>query len=392
MRQSKVLLNTFLIGLILFLGGCGSTKNRSFGGGSLIPKVEKTSFSALPGWQSDKGTPQAYAAFKKSCKVLLRKKSSQPLGLGTEARDWRPVCQEALRHTLQSPQGVRSFFEKHFIPYRVTDNGNPEGLFTGYYESSLKGSLKKTRKYRYPLYRKPPELVLSQGKKRTWGRLKWGRIVPYYDRAAIDNGALDGKGLELVWVDDHVETFFLHVQGSGRINLPNGKVMRVSYAASNGHPFVSIGRKLIENNVMDVKNISMQSIRKWMARCPRKGIKLMHKNPSYIFFREVKGADGPIGCMGVGVTAGRSMAIDKRWLPMGAPLWFDGYHPSNYINERRLMIAQDTGGAIKGVVRGDFFWGFGKKAMQKAGKMRSKGQYYILIPERASISRKYLLK
>jgi len=360
-----------------------------------VLKVEPTTFYALPDWQQDEGLSQAFVAFKKSCPVFLKKKASTEVGLGTTADDWHPVCQKALEMTrVYSLSEIRTFFEEHFTPYHVTDEGNPEGLFTGYYESSLNGSLKKTRRFWYPLYKKPPELVLSQGTEKKWGVLSWGRVAPYHDRAAIDNGALEGKGLELLWVDDPVEAFFLHVQGSGRVNLPNGRVVRVNYAASNGHPFISIGKELIKDNIMDVKDVSMQSIRDWMARCPEKARTLMHRNPSYVFFREVKGLaeDGPIGCIGVPVTEGRTMAIDRRWLPMGAPLWFDGYHPDNYIQERRLMIAQDTGGAIRGAVRGDFFWGYGKEAMEKAGKMKSKGQYYIFLPKEASVSRQYLLE
>lgn len=392
MRHSRLFLTVWVFVPLFLLGGCGSLRR---GGRVPVFKIEETSFHALPDWQHDEGIFQALVAFKKSCGVLLKKKPQEEIGLGTRASDWHPVCRKALDcKEIFSPEQTRQFFEEHFTPYRVSDDGNPEGLFTGYYESSLNGSRHKTHKYWYPLYKKPPELLLSQGKEKKWGVLSWGKIVPYYDRAAIDNGALEGKGLELVWVDDPVEAFFLHVQGSGRINLPDGKVMRVNYAASNGHPFFSIGRDLIQNNIMDTKDVSMQSIRAWMARSPEKARTLMHKNPSYVFFREVesKAEDGPIGCMGVPVTAGRTLAIDRRWLPMGAPLWFDGCHPDNYIQERRLMIAQDTGGAIRGAVRGDFFWGFGKEAMEKAGKMKSKGQYYVLIPKEASVSLKYVLK
>ncbi len=392
-RPDLIFFYVLLLAIGLVLSGCGASKPRR---SSYVkpsqnkPRLEKVDFYALPWWQQDQGSPQAYDAFKRSCAVLLKKKPNAAMGLGTTGRDWHQVCRIAGRHTLKDPKRVRAFFEKNFIPYRVSDNGDPEGLFTGYYESSLNGSLKKTWRYKYPLYRKPPELIMSVGdNQKKWGVLKWGRIVPYHDRASIDKGAIQNRGLELVWVDDFVEAFFLHVQGSGRIKLPDGKVMRVSYAASNGHPFRSIGKYLMENNIMDVKNISMQSIRAWMKRDPKKALWLMHQNPSYVFFREIKGAIGPIGCMGVPVVPGRSMAIDKRWLPMGAPIWFDGFHPHNHINERRLMVAQDTGGAIRGVVRGDFFWGFGKSAMERAGKMRSKGQYYVLIPKGAWIERRY---
>lgn len=376
---------------VLLLTSCGGGRRPYVKPSQNKPKIQPVSFYALPWWQIDKGSPDAYRAFQRSCDVILKKNPNTAMGLGTTAAEWHQVCRIAKRHTFKTPQSVRHYFETNFIPYRVTDNGDPVGLFTGYYESSLKGSLQKTWRYKYPLYRKPPELLMDMNNQdRKWGVLKWGRIVPYHDRAAIDRGAISKRGLELVWVDDFIEAFFLHVQGSGRITLPDGKVMRVSYAASNGHPFRSIGQYLMENNIMDVKNISMQSIREWMSRDPKKALWLMHKNPSYVFFREIKGAIGPIGCMGVPVVPGRSMAIDKRWLPMGAPLWFDGFHPDNHINERRLMIAQDTGGAIRGVVRGDFFWGYGTSAMERAGKMRTKGQYYVLLPKNSRVHAQYL--
>lgn len=353
-------------------------------------KVSVHSFEALPDWQQDHAIHEAFEAFKKSCPVLLKMPTHKPVGLGTAAGDWHSVCRKALALEPKNNKEIYTFFENHFIPYRVSNDGNHEGLFTGYYESELHGSRVKTDRFHYPLYKKPPEVVVSADKNKRWGRLSWGSIVPYYDRRDIDKGALEGRHLELVWVDDPIEAFFLHVQGSGRVRLPDGSIMRVGYAGQNGHPFVAIGKKLIERRALDSKKVSMQSIREWMASNPEESLKLMHENPSYIFFREITEKDGPIGCMGIAVTPGRTMAVDRRIWPMGAPLWFDGAHPDNSINIRRLMIAQDTGGAIRGAVRGDFFWGYGKNAQEQAGKMKIKGQYYVLLPKDARVHPSYL--
>ncbi len=380
MRPHRFFLVT--VGLLL-LGACSRSPQ--------VPllKITPSSFYALPDWQQDHDIIDGFRAFCKSCPVLLKMPANRPVGLGTNAGDWHPACRKALELHPKSAQEVRDFFETYFTPYKASDNGNHEGLFTGYYESELHGSRVRSEKYAYPLYRKPSDLVMSEADKK-WGRFSWGRLIPYYDRASIDEGALEGQGLELVWVDDPVEAFFLHIQGSGRVNLKEGGVMRVGYAGVNGHPFIPIGRKLAEGGYMDLKDVSMQSIRKWMKDNPKRARELMHQNPSYVFFREIPG-DGPIGCMGIPVTPKRSMAVDKRIFPMGAPIWFDGYHPDNHFNHRHLMVAQDTGGAIRGAVRGDFFWGFGKEAMEQAGKMKSKGQYYIFLPKAASPAKHHTL-
>jgi len=291
-----------------------------------------------------------------------------------------------------APASARRFFEDWFTAYRVSDAGNPNGLFTGYYEPLLNGSLQRTARYSVPLYRKPGDLVsvnlgdFSQdlkGKQIT-GRLSGNRLVPYAERAAIERGALQGKNLELLWVDDPVDAFFLQIQGSGQVRLPDGRIVRVGYAGKNGQPYFAIGRDLVARGILTRENVSLQTIRAWLEANPGEAQALMNKNRSYVFFRSVQGA-GPIGAQGVPLTPDHSMAVDRRFIPLGAPLWLDTTDPlMPGVPLRRLVIAQDTGGAIKGVVRGDLFWGAGDRAREGAGKMKQPGRYYILLPRAAT--------
>jgi len=211
------------------------------------------------------------------------------------------------------------------------------------------------------------------------GRLENGQLKPYYSRAAIDDGALAGRNLELVWVTDPIDAFFLQIQGSGRIRLSDGSLMRVGYAGQNGHSYFAIGRDLIRRGVMTSETISLQAIDAWLRDHPDEAPALMNRNPSYVFFRRL---DGPIvGAQGVPLTPGRSLAVDRAYYPLGLPLWLDAEHPIDPNTRiRRLMIAQDTGGAIKGPVRGDYFWGHGRDAREKAGRMKSRGQMFVLVP------------
>ncbi len=258
---------------------------------------------------------------------------------------------------------AREFFEKGFIPFAVTDYGNAEGLFTGYYEIELNGSRQRHGRFQTPLYRKPSDL---------------GPEPP--TRAEIEDGALAGRGLELLWVDDPVDAFFLQIQGSGRVRLKGGGAIRVGYDGQNGRPYVPVGRLLIERGVIPRDKLTMAAIRSWMKQNPEAGAALRRDNPSYVFFREVKG-DGPIGAEGAALSAERSIAVDRAFVAFGIPVWLeaderfaaaDGVH--------RLMVAQDTGGAIKGPVRGDVFWGTGNSAGSRAGVMNASGRYYLLLP------------
>jgi membrane-bound lytic murein transglycosylase A len=330
-------------------------------------------FADLPGWKEDDPSA-ALSAFRRSCR---RMKS--------------PVCEAAARTT--SP---RAFFESNFQPFAVSEGGDPEGLFTGYYEPLLQGSRKRSERYRVPLYVRPPELVMVDlgdfreelKGQRIAGRVEEGDLVPYPDRKAIEEGALSGRELELVWVDDPVDAFFLQIQGSGRVRLDDGSddgsEIRVGYAAQNGHPYFAIGKDLVERGAMPKEQVSMQSIRRWLEQNPDLADDVMARNASYVFFEELKG-EGPLGAQGVALTPGRSLAVDLKPWTLGAPVWLDASAPSPRAGEpdrplRRLMIAQDTGGAIRGVVRGDVFWGHGEEAAEIAGRMKHLGRMWVLLP------------
>jgi len=323
-------------------------------------------FDRLDGWGEDR-VAAALPALLRSCRKLLAKSDDAPvkrvpkIDFGTVA-DWRPACAAAASVPVGDDKAARQFFEANFVPFLAGNNGETEGLFTGYFEIGLNGSRKRGGPYQTPLYRRPPES---------------GR----YTRAEIEDGALSGQGLELLWVDDPIAAFFLEIQGSGRVTLPDGSVVRVGYDGKNGKPYVPVGRLLIERAELPRDKVTMDAIRRWMAENPKKAASLRRENPSYVFFREISG-DGPIGAQQVALTAGRSLAVDRAFIPLGTPIWIDvrqRFPPEDTI--RRLVVAQDTGGAIKGPVRGDLFWGYGKEAASGAGATNARGRYYLLLPK-----------
>lgn len=356
--------------------------------------LEPVAFTALPGWREDDPSG-ALEAFRRSCARLARQDDGTPLApapIPGRVADWRPACADAARTPLGA-DAARAFFEAAFTPYRVTDRGRAEGLFTGYYEPLLAGSRTPDGRFRYPLYRRPADLVgvdLGQfdpelSGRRIAGRVEDGRLVPYHPRASIERGALAGRGLELLWLDDPIGKFFLQIQGSGQIRLREGGIVRVGYADQNGHPYYAIGKELAALGAIPKERMSMQAIRAWLAANPAKAPEVMAKNRSYVFFQEqpeLAGAPGPLGSQGVPLTPGRSLAVDRRFLPLGAPLWLDATapYPEGKRPLRRLLVAQDTGGAIRGPVRGDLFWGSGPLAEHLAGHMQSPGRLFLLLP------------
>jgi membrane-bound lytic murein transglycosylase A len=355
--------------------------------------LQPTTFAALPGWADD-GHADALPALKRSCVKLKTGAERPPFGSGTPfggSADWQRLCAEA--QTLPAEDGaVRRFFEARFTPYRATAAGGDGGLFTGYYEPLLQGQHTRGGRYQVPLYRLPDDTVsIDLGQfKPDWkgqqlvGRLDGQRLVPLPTRAEIDHGAYAGRGLELVWVDDAVDAFFLQVQGSGRIRLPDGRVVRLGYAGKNGHPYTAIGAELVRRGELSKDAVSLQTIRDWLRRHPAEAEAVMALNASYVFFREVDG-DGPIGSQGVALTPGRSLAVDPAYVPLGVPLWLDTTQPlATAAPLRRLVVAQDTGGAIKGPVRGDLFWGAGAEAEAAAGRMKQPGRYFLLLPRSAA--------
>jgi len=342
------------------------------------PLFMVSKWEMLPDWKTIDLTPSK-PAFLQSCRVLKNKPH------------WQEVCIRAEQLTVYDNATLRAFYEEWFTPYQVLNpDGSEQGMITGYYEPLLKGSRSKTLHFQYPLYAPPNDLltidlgeVYPQLKgMRLRGRLQGKRIVPYYNRAEIDAGAGALMGNELFWVENAIELFFLQIQGSGRIELPDGKQVKVGYADQNGHPYVSIGKKLIEMGELKLEEASMQGIKTWADKNPDKIDKLLEQNASYVFLRELSDSlSAPLGALGVPLTDEYSIAVDPRTIPLGAPVFLATTYPNNSAPLNRLMLAQDTGGAIKGAVRADFFWGFGESAGVQAGKMKQQGRLWVLFPK-----------
>ena len=362
------------------------------------------SFADLPGWAQDKSSA-ALLPLARSCGRRMARADDEivgPGGIGGLVLDWRPVCHEVIS-LLFSPELARDFFEKNFTPYEVRSGRfEDEGLFTGYYEPLLKGSREKKPGFETPLLRAPDDLVVADlgqflpelaGRKIT-GLAHNGRLVPAPVRADIGAGAFADRGLEMVFVSDPVDAFFLQVQGSGRVELDDGTVMRVGYAAQNGHGYVAIGKALIARGALTKDNVSLQSIRAWLHDHPGEAVDVMNLNPSFVFFRELKDTGGPLGAEGVALSPGRSLAVDGKKLPYGVPVYLDAQSPEKAQDQRlqRLLVAQDTGGAIKGAVRGDVFWGFGAAAENAAGVMKSRGRFWVLLPKSARVPAEKIVK
>ncbi len=342
--------------------------------------LQPAAFDDLAQWPED-GHAAALAAFARSCAVLAKAPPAAPVGIVGSAADWQAACAALPRAA--DDAAARRFFEAWFRPWQAGNNGVAEGLFTGYYELELDGARQPGGGFTVPLLRRPPDLVMVElglfrpawRGDRIAGRVVDGRLKPYSSRTQIESGALDRYHLAFLWVDDPVAAFFLQIQGSGRVRLRDGSVVRVGYDGQNGWPYVAIGKLLVARGVLARDAVSMQSIRAWLEAHPDDGKALMAENPSYVFFRERAG-DGPLGSEGVVLTPGRSLAIDPRFVPLGVPIFVDAGE-----GLRRLMVAQDTGGAIRGPVRGDVFWGAGAEAESRAGTMRQRGSYYLLLPK-----------
>jgi membrane-bound lytic murein transglycosylase A len=355
---------------------------------------QAAAWSALPGWGDD-SVHEAWPAFIAGCRALVASPTRQAL--------WQSACTAAAAIDGNSNSAVRAFFESHFIPYQVAAaDGRDSGLVTGYYEPLLAGSRTRSTRYPVPLYAVPDDLLVIDlaalhpelKDLRLRGRVEGRRVVPYWPRADIEAGraAVDGK--TLVYVDDPVEAFFLQIQGSGRIRLDDGATLRVGYADQNGHPYRSIGRVLVDRGELTLGETTMQGIRDWGRRNPDKLPALLDENPSYVFFREVPpplpgtleaDIDGPFGSLGVPLLHERAIAVDTRSVPLGTPVYLATTYPLSDVPLQRLTLAQDTGGAIRGAVRADFFWGFGDDAGRQAGRMRQQGRMWMLWPKEAPL-------
>ncbi|MES2072754.1 MAG: murein transglycosylase A [Pseudomonadota bacterium] len=339
------------------------------------------SFAELPGWAADDLT-ETWPAFMASCNALRFKP------------EWKEACTIAKDIDAKDGSAMRVFFESLFTPYQVINqDGSSEGLITGYYEPLLRGSRSKVGPYQTPLYRTPPDLLtIDLGSvypelknMRLRGRLVGNKVVPYASRAETEQ-ALAGK--ELLWVDDAVEAFFLQVQGSGRVYFADSnETIRVAYADQNGYPYKSIGRYLVDKGELTLAQASAQGIKEWIKQNPTRQDELFNSNPSVVFFKEEKLADpriGPKGAQGLPLTAQRSIAVDAQFLPLGAPVFLATTQPNSSQLLQKLVVAQDTGGAIRGAVRADYFWGFGTEAGEQAGRMKQRGQMWLLLPKSAS--------
>ncbi len=343
------------------------------------PPFKAVNWDQVDGWLLDRPAA-ALEVFQKSCKAIGRREQ------------WRAVCAEALSLGDYSDEIARKFFEDFFQPNEVrNEDGSFTGLITGYYGPELEGSRVKTEKYRYPLYRQPDDLLIIDlnklypelGKYRLRGRIVGNRVVPYFERGEIDTEDNPLAGNELFWLADPVDVFFLQIQGSGRIVLPDGERVMVGYANQNGHPYRSIGKLLLDRQVMTRDQMSMQNIKKWVDENPEAGRQLLDENPSYVFFRTLPAdIQSPPGALGVPLTPLRSLAVDPHTIPLGAPVFLSTLLPGTDFPLQQLMVAQDTGGAIKGRVRADFFWGMGDDAGKMAGKMKQNGRLWVLLPKK----------
>ena len=326
--------------------------------------LEKKNFSSLQYWSKDKHA-KALSAFKKSCNIGVKKLSKADIFKNIPSHlvqsEWNNTCK--LAKTTTDP---KKFFEDNFTPYLVKSRKGDKGLFTGYYEVELEGRVIKTSKYRHPVY------------------LHSNKVNTKISRSVIEKGALKGKKLEVAYVADKVGLFFMHIQGSGKIRIGPKSYIKLGYAGQNGHPYYAIGSHLIKNKLIDKDTASAESIIKWLNKNPHKSAKVMNLNESFVFFK-VRREHHPVGAMGVEVTPMRSLAVDPSYIPLGLPLWLETSYPKENNSQpfrpfNRVMVAQDIGGAIKGAVRGDVFFGSSKKAERYAWYMKNMGRYFILVP------------
>jgi len=336
-------------------------------------RYEARGFSDLPGWREAQLEP-SLRAFLGGCARLAAAKKACELAKAVPPGD---------------EGAARRLFESEFTPYAVVSSETgASGLITGYYEPIINGSRTQTALHRHPIYGVPDDLVVvdlgtvspeTRGL-RLRGRLDGRRLVPYWSRGEIDARGSALAAPVIAWSADPVELFFLQIQGSGQVQLENGERLRVGYADQNGHPYRSLGRHLVERNELLLEQASMQGIKAWAAANPAKLQEALSQNPSYVFFRELPTSDGPIGALSVPLHAERSLAVDRRFIPLGAPVYLATTFPLSEQPLERLMAAHDTGGAIRGVVRGDFFWGTGPDAGSQAGRMRQQGRLWLLWP------------
>ena len=394
-----------LISFVFFLSGCGQFTTQTpceceekeseqkvlEKSEAIVDKIEEIkpySFLTKVEWNEIKSNLEsdhlilAWPAWIQSCSTLINR------------NEWKPVCETALKIESLTNDKLISYFNDNFNLFQAKNNdGSSEGLITGYYQPVLKGSWTRTKKYNVPLYAPPNDLTtvdLSEvypdlKYKRLRGRIEGNKLIPYLTREEIYKRNFPLQGNELIWLENSVEAFFLEIQGSGVVEFDNGNRTQIGYADQNGHPYRSMGRELIRKGELKRHKVSMQSIKVWAKKNKKKLQKFLNANPSFVFFRELpQGLPGPIGALGVPITTERSVAIDRRYIPLGAPIFLSTTQPNSNEPLRQLMIAQDTGGAINGGVRADFYWGQGKKAGAKAGSMKQSVKIWVILPKEFS--------
>ena len=358
-----------------------------------LPKGPDYQLMRPAAWEEMDGFAQdnllaAWGALLQSCGVLKKQET------------WRTACEAAETLIAPNTEVVRSYLRDYFLPYQLTNaDGSVTGLVTGYYEPLMRGSRVKTERYRYPLYARPDDLITVDlsglypelNGRRLRGKVNGNKLTPYYSRGEIEIMQSPLAGKEFLWVDDIIDLFFLQIQGSGMVKLDSGAQVHVGYADQNGQPYLSIGKVLIERGELTADKASMQGIKEWGRRNPDKLRDLLNANPSYVFFRELtEGLSGPLGALGVPLAEERSIAVDQRYIPLGAPVFLSTTHPNSRKPLQRLMLAQDTGGAIKGAIRADFFWGAGFDAGRQAGAMKQQGKMWVLLPKELQLPEKPL--
>jgi membrane-bound lytic murein transglycosylase A len=348
----------------------------------------------IAGWNEDDHL-QAFGAFRASCKPIAAqgKPSTEPKALGLSLRD---PCLAAKAATISDGAKARGFFEAHFMPLQISRLGESEGFVTGYYEPVIDGSRTQTDVYTVPVYRRPSNLFVRgvkpgavglPNKGQVFRKIGRRKLVPYYDRAEIEDGAIAGRGLEICWLKNQTDLLFTQIQGSARVRLEDGSTLRINYDAHNGYPYTPVGRILIDRNIIPKEQMSMQRIREWMDQNPDGAKELRRQNRSYVFFREVQlsDKDEAVGAQGVPLTPGRSIAVDKALHVYGTPFFIEGELPIESEQSktpfRRLMIAQDTGSAIVGPARADLYFGAGADAGRVSGRMRHNMRFVMLIPK-----------
>ena len=362
-------------------------------------EISNTQYSPLAwgdivGWNDDDHLA-AYGAFRMSCRPIAAQTgpASDSKALGTSLRD---PCRIAKGLELSDRANAKAFFEENFLPLRISRLGEPEGFVTGYYEPILDGSLEQNEVYTVPIYRRPSNhFVKGQtqasvglpNKGAVYRKIGRRKLVPYYDRAEIEDGAIEGRGLEIAFLKNQTDLLFAQIQGSARIELPDGSMVRINYDAHNGYPYTPVGRILIERNIIPREQMSMQKIREWMEQNPDGANELRRQNRSYVFFREVNlsATDEAVGGQGVPLTAGRSIAVDKALHVYGTPFFIEAELPIETAQSktpfRRLMISQDTGSAIVGPARADLYFGAGAEAGRVSGRLRHNARFAILVPK-----------